>query len=202
MVTFNDRDAVRRSLPPLAAQLQPEDELIVVDNASADGTLDALAEAGPRVTIVREAVNHGFAGAMNIAAAHASGDLLVLLNPDVVPAPDFCTEIRRPLEEGREWGAWMGLVTSEEGRVANTTGGVVHFTGIAWAGEAGRPLDGVTLEPGEVAFASGACMAVPAAEWHARRGFAEEYFMYHEDVDFSLRIRLAGKAVGIHPTAR
>jgi GT2 family glycosyltransferase len=202
MVTFNSKEAVRRSLPPLAAQLQPEDELIVVDNASSDGTVDAIAGLAADAVVVERNVNQGFACAVNIAAAQASGDLLVLLNPDVVPAADFCAEIRRPLEEGRGWGAWMGLVTAQQGRLVNTTGGVIHFTGIAWAGEAGRPMDGLALEPGEVAFASGACMAVPAAEWRARDGFAEEYFMYHEDVDFSLRLRLAGRTIGIQPAAR
>jgi GT2 family glycosyltransferase len=202
MVTYNDKEAVLRSVPPLVAQLQPGDELIVVDNGSVDGTADAIANAAQAVTIVREQVNHGFARAMNIGAGRATGNLLVLLNPDVVPAPDFCAEIRRPLDEGRDWGAWMGLVTSEEGRIANTTGGVVHFTGIAWAGEAGCALADVSRESREVAFASGACMAVPAAEWHARRGFAEDYFMYHEDVDFSLRLRLAGRKIGIHPAAQ
>jgi GT2 family glycosyltransferase len=95
----------------------------------------------------------------------------------------------------------MGLVTAAGGGVVNTNGGVVHFTGISWAGEAGVPAPGSATGPREVAFASGACLAVPRATWERLGGFPEHYFMYHEDVDLSLRIRLAGGRVGIEPAA-
>jgi GT2 family glycosyltransferase len=84
--------------------------------------------------------------------------------------------------------------------VVNTSGGVVHFTGIAWAGEAGRPVG--AGEPREVAFASGACLAVPRERWRDLGGFAEDYFMYCEDVDLSLRAWLWGGRVGVEPAAR
>lgn len=96
----------------------------------------------------------------------------------------------------------MGLVTAEGGRVVNTEGGVVHFTGLAWAGGAGRPLgSGKTLEPGEVGFASGACLAIPLEAWRGAGGFPDSFFLYGEDVDLSLRLRLAGGRVGIEPAA-
>jgi GT2 family glycosyltransferase len=95
----------------------------------------------------------------------------------------------------------MGLVTAAGGQRVNTNGGVVHFTGIAWAGEAGVPAPGSATGPREVAFASGACLAVPRPTWERLGGFAERYFMYHEDVELSLRIRLAGGRLGIEPAA-
>ncbi len=52
-----------------------------------------------------------------------------------------------------------------------------------------------------MAVASGACLAVPLATWRRLGGFAERFFMYHEDVDLSLRLRLAGGTVGIEPAA-
>jgi GT2 family glycosyltransferase len=71
----------------------------------------------------------------------------------------------------------------------------VHFTGIAWAGHA------ATAGPREVAFLSGACLAIPRATFLEAGGFAERYFMYQEDVDLSLRLRLAGGRLGVEPTA-
>jgi GT2 family glycosyltransferase len=94
----------------------------------------------------------------------------------------------------------MGLITAEDGRVLNSRGGVVHFTGIAWAGGAGEAVPAQT-EAGEVAFASGACLAIPAGTWRACGGFAADYFLYHEDVELSLRLRLAGERIGIEPRA-
>jgi GT2 family glycosyltransferase len=202
VVTHNSLGAVRRSLPALVSQLADGDELFVVDNASVDGTPALVRELAPGATVLQPGRNGGFGAGCNSGAARASGDLLVFLNPDATPAPGFRDAIARPLDEARGWAAWMGLVTAEGGRVLNTEGGVVHFTGIAWAGGAGRRLEGTGPEPGEVGFASGACLAVPRPAWDGAGGFAPEFFLYHEDVDLSLRLRLAGGVVGIEPEAR
>jgi N-acetylglucosaminyl-diphospho-decaprenol L-rhamnosyltransferase len=196
VVTYNCREDIVRTLPAVAEQLAEGDELLVVDNASSDGTADAAAGLA---SVVRNEVNEGFAAGANAGAARATGDLLVFLNPDAVPAPGFAEAIAAPLRDGRGWSAWMGLVTAEGGRIVNTSGGVVHFTGIAWAGEFGRLAAEVSSEPREVGFASGACLAVPRGRW---LGFPEDYFMYCEDVDLSLRLRLAGGTVGMEPRAR
>jgi GT2 family glycosyltransferase len=201
IVTFNCRDAVETGFPKLLEQLRPDDELVVVDNASEDGTGDAVARTAPRARLVRSRSNDGFAAASNQAAALATGELLLLLNPDAVPAPGFCDAIREPMLDGRGWSAWMGLVTAG-GATINTSGGVIHFTGIAWAGDAGRPLSEAPTTPREIPFVSGACLALPRSEWERQGGFPGEFFMYCEDVDLSLRIRLRGGRLGIEPAAR
>ena len=197
VVTHNSRAAVAASLPALCGQLATDDELVVVDNASADSTLDAVREIAPHATVIETGRNAGFAEAANTGARAASGDLLLFLNPDATPAPGFVDAIRIP----RGWDAWMALVTAEGGRVVNTNGGVLHFTGIAWAGEAGAPTPGNMHAPHEAAFLSGACLAVPRAAFERVGGFADAYFLYHEDVDLSLRLRLTGGRLGVEPTA-
>jgi GT2 family glycosyltransferase len=201
IVTHDSGAALALTLPALVAQLSGEDELIVVDNASRDDTLETLARLAPGARVIANQGNEGFAAAANRGARAARGELLVFLNPDATPAPGFAEAIRRPLAERRGWSAWMGLVTAERGRVVNTNGGVVHFTAISWAGEAGAPAPGSLHGPREVAFASGACLAVPRAEWERVGGFAERFFMYHEDVDLALRLRLAGGRLGVEPAA-
>ncbi|MGN6816344.1 MAG: hypothetical protein ACTHK3_09715, partial [Solirubrobacterales bacterium] len=64
----------------------------------------------------------------------------------------------------------------------------------------GEPL-AAAPPAGEVPAASGACLAIPLAAWHRIGGFPERFFMYHEDVDLSVRLRLAGGVVGIEPSA-
>jgi GT2 family glycosyltransferase len=126
----------------------------------------------------------------------------VLVNPDAVAAPGFADAIRRPAADRRGWAAWMGLVTAERGRIVNTEGGVVHFTGLAWAGGAGRELPAEPdLAPREVGFASGACLAIGLDAWQEAGGMPESFFLYEEDVDLSLRLRLAGGRIGIEPAA-
>jgi GT2 family glycosyltransferase len=206
IVTHNSRAALGVTLPPLVAQLRDGDELIVVDNDSDDGTPGAVRELTPAAAVIETGENTGFAAGCNRGADAATGDLLVLLNPDAVPQPGWRDGIELPLVDGREWSAWQALVTADGGRTINTRGGVVHFTGIAWAGDAGRAIaelpasQPVGLEdPG---FVSGACLAIPRATYLEMGGLPEEFFLYHEDVDLSLRVRLAGGELGVEPAAQ
>jgi len=219
IVTYNHRGTLGQTLPALAGQLRDGDELIVVDNASGDGTVGAVRELTPDAAVIQTGENLGFPAACNRGADAAAGELLCFLNPDAVPAPGWRDAIEAPLAEGCGWAAWQGLVTAEEGTLINTSGGVVHFTGIAWAGEVGRelrpaggwgdgdPQDVVASERGTVsvpsdpAFVSGACLAIPRETFAAAGGFPGEYFLYHEDVDLSLRLRLRGGTLGVVPEA-
>jgi GT2 family glycosyltransferase len=200
IVAWNSSAELRRTLPPLLAELREGDELIVVDNDSPDDSAAVAKELAPQVKLVTMGRNRGFAGGTNVGASAATGDLLVILNPDAMPLPGWGEAIRRPWLEGRGWSAWQGLVAEADGETINSAGNPVHFTGIVWAGLHGKPIIAAP-RAGEVAAASGACLAVPLAVWRRLGGFAARFFMYHEDVDLSLRLRLAGETVGIEPTA-
>ena len=202
VVTYNERELVERSLPPLVRQLGDGDELIVADNRSSDGSADAVRRLAPGAIVIEMPSNDGYMRAANAAAARARGDLLLTLDADAVVEPGFCDAIRRPALDGRGWALWMGLVTMDGGRLVNTSGGLVHFTGISWAGQAGEPVERAPAEPREVGFATGVCLTIPRATWEAHPGFAPDYFLYHDDVDYSLRVRLAGGRVGVEPAAR
>src|SRR3954447_1516991 len=97
IVTYNSRDAVGVAMPALVAQLGPDDELVVVDNASADDTLDVVRRIAPDAVVVENPRNDGFSGGANLGARHASGDLLLFLNPDAMPRPGFLDAIHAPL---------------------------------------------------------------------------------------------------------
>ena len=108
----------------------------------------------------------------------------MILNPDAAPMPGWGDAIRRPWEEERGWVAWQALVADHGGERINSAGNPVHFTGIVWAGGHGRPISEAP-PAGEVTYLSGACLAIPRAIWEAAGGFAERFFLYHEDVDLS-----------------
>lgn len=200
IVAYESRDDLAKTLPALLSELSEDDELIVVENKAGDGSVEVVRELAPAARIVRMGRNTGFAGGCNAGAEAAGGDLLVILNPDAAPLPGFGEAIRRPWREGRGWAAWQALVADGAGETINSAGNPIHFTGIVWAGQHGEPL---TAAPpaGEVVAASGACLAIPLANWHRVGGFPEQFFMYHEDVDLSVRLRLAGGVIGTEPSA-
>ena len=202
IVTWNERERIERALPPLLAQLRDGDEIIVADNGSTDGTLDAVERLAPAARIVRMPSNDGYMRACNAAAEQAAGDVFVTLDADAIVAPGFCDAIRRPAEDGRGWDAWMGLLTMDGGRLINTSGGVSHFTGVSWTSQFGEPVAAAPTRPAEVAFATGACMTTTREAWRRAGGLPVDYFLYFDDVDYSWRLRLWGGRIGIEPGAR
>jgi N-acetylglucosaminyl-diphospho-decaprenol L-rhamnosyltransferase len=200
IVAHDSAAALPATLEALLPQLHGDDELVVVDCASRDATVHVAREHG--ATALELGENRGFAGGCNAGVEATRAPLIVLLNPDTIPAPDFLEALRRPVSQRPRWGAWQALVALPGGREVNTDGNVVHFLGIAWAGGLGTSA-ARSRERGlrEVAFPSGAAMAIRREAWDAVGGFDAHYFMYGEDLDLGLRLRLAGWEVGVQPDA-
>jgi GT2 family glycosyltransferase len=199
VVSWNSRSALEHALPALLGELAEGDEVVVVDNASSDGTAELVRGRWPSCRVIETGANLGFAAGCNRGAAEAVSDLLVFINPDAAPAPGF----RSALDDvPGDWDAWMPLVTMDGGELVNTSGGVIHFTGVSWAGQAGLPAAEVAPKARQVGFVSGACFAIRRPAWERHGGFAEAFFMYCEDLDLSLRIRLSGGRLGMTPAAR
>lgn len=202
IVTHNSGGQVEPALRALEPQLAGGDELVVVDNASSDDTASLVRRVAPRARVLEQGRNLGFAGAANAGAAAARTPLLFLLNPDAVPAPGCLDALRSAAADEPGWAAWQPLVTLPGGVAINTSGGVVHFLGLSWAGACGEPVAQAPPAPVEVGFASGAALVVRRESWERLGGFDERFFMYCEDLDLSLRLRLAGHGVGVVPGAR
>jgi N-acetylglucosaminyl-diphospho-decaprenol L-rhamnosyltransferase len=202
IVTHNSADSVARNLRELTRQLRPGDELVIVDNASTDATLDAVRAVAPTARVLERQRNTGFAAGCNAGAAATAAPLLLFLNPDARPEPGCLDALRRTAVECRGWGAWQALVTMDGGRTINTAGNVAHFLGMGWAGRCGQSVAQAPCERVDVGFASGAALVVRREAWERVGGFEGGYFMYGEDLDLALRLRSIGWAVGIEPNAR
>jgi GT2 family glycosyltransferase len=192
-------------LPALAAAVLPQlregDELLIVDNASSDGSAAVARSLGDRVGVIETGGNLGFAGGCHAGAEATSAPLLLFLNPDCQPQPDCLAQLRGAAERHPDWGAWQAAVLLDADHI-NTSGGVVHFLGMGWAGDCGRPLAELPAADREVAFPSGAAMVVRRESWARLGGLDVEYFMYGEDLDLGLRLWLSGSRAGIVPSAR
>lgn len=201
IVAHDSAEHLPATLAAVRPQLRPGDELVVVDSASRDGSAAVARREAPEALVVRSGINLGFAAGCHTGAAATRAPLLAFLNPDARPAPGCVAALRAAARLRPRWGAWQALVTLPGGEV-NVSGGVTHFLGFGWAGGCGQPVDRVPRLPHEVSFASGAALVVRRAAWDAVGGFDSAYFMYGEDLDLGLRLRLAGWEVGTAPAAR
>jgi N-acetylglucosaminyl-diphospho-decaprenol L-rhamnosyltransferase len=202
MVTYQSATDAPRTLAAVAEQLAADDELVVVDNDSGDGTVEAVRAAVSGARVLEQDGNLGFAAGCHAGAAASTAPLLLFLNPDATPAPGCIEALRSAAGDRPGWGAWQALVTMAGGHAINTSGNRTHYLGFGWAGRCGDPVSSAPAEPEEVGFGSGAALVVRREDWERAGGFDERYFMYCEDLDLSLRLRLAGRGVGIAPAAR
>lgn len=201
IVTFNSREVVPRCLDALQATIGPTDEVVVVDNASPDGTADLIAASYPWVRLVRAGQNGGYGAANNLGATTARGGHLVFLNPDTVPQPGWLDALLDGLGTGEDVLATaMLLLASAPGQV-DAFGNEVHISGITTCHGWGQPAERYA-QPSEVGAVSGAGFALSRRLFHRLGGFDARLFLYFEDTELSLRARLAGCRCVAVPGAR
>lgn len=201
VVTHDSAEHLPSLLGALLAQLGADDELIVVDNASSDHSATVARDGGERVRVIETGANLGFGGGCHVGARATRAPLLFFINPDSRPAEGCLERLRAAATEHPGWGAWQAAVLLPDGHI-NTDGGVVHYLGMGWAGDCGKPIGHLPPAPREATFPSGAAMVVRRATWDRLGGLDPSYFLYCEDLDLGLRVWLAGEAVGIVPEAR
>lgn len=201
VVTHQSAEHLRALVAALEPQLLGDDELVIVDNASSDGTAMLARSLGERVRVLETGANVGFAGGCHAGADATAAPLLLFLNPDSQPQPRCLELLRAASGEQPSWAAWQAAVMLPAERI-NTSGGVVHYLGIGWAGDCERPASELPASEREIAFPSGAAMVVRHSAWDELGGLDRDYFMYGEDLDLGLRLWLAGHRVGVVPAAR
>ncbi|HTW42715.1 MAG TPA: glycosyltransferase family 2 protein [Solirubrobacteraceae bacterium] len=201
VVTHQSAEHLPELLATLTAQLAERDELVIVDNASSDGTATRARSLSARAAVIETGENLGFAGGCHVGVDATRAPLLLFVNPDSRPLPNCLERLRDAACDHPEWQAWQAAVLRDEERI-NSSGGVVHYLGIGWAGDCDRELSALPQRDREIAFPSGAAMVVRRTAWLATGGLDREYFMYGEDLDLGLRLWLAGWRVGVVPSAR
>jgi len=190
VVAFESGDALTRCLDSLSGQ-----DVIVVDNGGGP-EIDAAAE---RARVVHSA-NDGFGAGCNRGAHAADADVLVFLNPDTVARPGAVEALARVLEDDSVGVAQARLALLGEPDRLNSAGNVVHVSGLAWPGGYRDALDTVG-ERREIAYASGAALAIRRGLFEELGGFAEELFLYQEDLELCWRVRQRGLRVVVDPDA-
>jgi GT2 family glycosyltransferase len=200
VVTWQGRHLLGPCLRSLRAQTSPH-RLLVVDNASTDGTAEFLAAEFPEATVVRTAENLGFAGGVAAGLEHAETPCVALLNNDAEAEPGWLAALVGHLERHPGAAAVTSrmLLTDRPGTL-NNTGVLLLPDGYGADRGLGEP-DTAYAEPDEVFGFSGGAAALRTAAVRAVGGFPRPFFLYYEDTDVSWRLRLAGWTVRYEPAA-
>ena len=176
-------------------------EVIVVDNASGDGSAELIGTRAPQVTLVASDVNTGFAGGCNLGVSHASGEYIALINSDARPHPRWLVEAVAVLHAESSVGVVASKVLDWAGETVDFVGGNVNFQGQGYKLEAGRPDSDEYSTARDVLFFTGSAAVLRASAFEEAGGFDEQYFMFFEDVDLGWRLNLLGHRVRYVPTS-
>jgi GT2 family glycosyltransferase len=213
IVSFNTRQMTLECLASLFADLgKMAAEVIVVDNASSDGSVEAIRAGFPQVQVIASETNLGFGAANNAAMKKANGQQILLLNSDAFVRPGATKALVDYLDThpdvgvvgprllnaddtlqpscypfptpGRGWieNLWISALLPNHPRFGDYR---------RWAHDTDR----------NVAWVIGACMLIRCAVFEKVGGFDERFFMYSEEADWQWRIRAAGWKIAFTPSA-
>jgi GT2 family glycosyltransferase/glycosyltransferase involved in cell wall biosynthesis len=167
-------------------------DVIVVDNASGDGSAERIESAIDGLTVVRSSSNSGFAGGCNLGVKHAVGEYVAFLNNDARPDPQWVSAAVRAFDEDDAVAAVASKVLDWDGDLVDYVDGSLTWFGMGYKREVERPDAPQYDEPKDVLFGTGAAMFVRADVYRQVGGFDERFFMFYEDVDLGWRLNLLG----------
>ena len=215
IISYNTREMTLACLASVYAQTQAAFEIIVVDNASTDGSAAAIAQAYPEVTVLAETQNHGFGRAHHVAMPHAQAPWVVLLNPDTVVLDGALDKLLTFAKQRPDAGIWGGRTVFADGSLnpascwgrmtlwslfCRTSGLTAIFPRSelfnsesfgAWPRDTERQVD----------IVSGCLFLLKRATWDALDGFDPVFHMYGEEADLCLRAARIGVLPAVTPRA-
>ncbi len=202
VISFNTRDLLRACLNAVFERQAVSTEVFVVDNCSKDGSAEMVETEFPRAILIRNPHNRGFAAANNVAIRRASGEHVLLLNPDTVLPPPTLLEMVRFMNDHQDVGICGPRILYPDGSFQSC--GYAFPTLLseirqsknvnraikAVIGDEPSPPSG--SEPREAEWVDGACLMMRRAVIDAIGPLDEQYFLYGEELDWCYRTRKAG----------
>jgi GT2 family glycosyltransferase len=194
--SYNGRDLLAECLPALQravdqAGFTDRTEIIVVDDASSDDTVDWLGAEWPDVQVLTNSTNRGFAVTANRGLTAAKGDWIALLNNDVVVEPDWLSAAMRHWESPRVAAVASRIMSAQRPGVIEEAGDEYTSVGIPY--KAGLYGGADSIESPRVCFAACGASAFLRREALEQVGFLHEALhAYYEDIELGFRLNLAG----------
>jgi hypothetical protein len=216
VVTYNSAPYIERCLSSIITERQRiTQNIVVVDNASIDNTANLIQDRFPQVNLILQSENTGFAAGVNRGAIFANSDFILLLNPDTQVLNHSIDRIVEFARTHPENGVYGGRTLTNEGNLEPSScwdqptlwSTFLFAFGVSTILSGNRWLDPESIGDWnresirEVGMITGCFLLCTSSIWNRLNGLNERYFMYGEDVDFSLRARALGCRPIICPDA-
>jgi hypothetical protein len=212
LVSFNTREITVQSIAKLIENCNLSLEIIVVDNASTDDTVETLRSKFPTVKVIQNQQNVGFGVANNQGFAIASGDYVLLLNTDAFILSGCIEQLVATIQSDSKIGVVGPKILNEDGSIQPSVhpfpGPLRAILEYWWLERLFRP--GTTFgtyrewsyaQQADVPWLIGACMLVRKSVIAETDGFSSDFFMYSEETDWQKRIRDNGWRIVFTPNA-
>lgn len=195
IVNWNSRDTLGLCLASIAAQTVAARRVIVVDNASSDGSADGVESVLSGVEVVRLEKNLGFASANNLAVRMADDcEWVALLNPDAYPEPDWLEKLLYAAKNNPEYTFFASrAINAVDTSLMDGAGDSYHVSGRVRRRGFLKKASEYTPPSGEVFSPCAAAALYSRGAFVETGGLDESYFCYIEDVDLGFRLRLKGQ---------
>jgi GT2 family glycosyltransferase len=209
IVAWNTRELLRRCLQSLEnVSVELRSQVIVVDNASSDGTVEMVRDGFPWVELIASDRNLGFGAANNLAFSRAKGEHVLLLNPDTEVRAGAIETVVEYLRSHPDVGAVGTTLLNPDGTLQPSCHSFYSFFDSL---KHNRLMERVTdrwkvsaaqrgAHPSDVDWMIGACLLVRGETLRAMNGFDPAFFLYAEEIDLEYRIRKAGLRVVFVPS--
>ena len=193
VVNWNSGQYLSQCLQNLKNQTLPPARVLVVDNASTDGSMDGLEKRFCEWEFIVLAENTGFAAANN-RAVHRVTDCnwIAFLNPDAFAHPDWLEKMMQGVADYPDVTSFGSHMLGHANDRIDGTGDIYHVSGVAWRRDHGMKSIDIKRKSGEIFSPCAAASLISKDAFLEAGGFDEHFFCYNEDVDLSFRLRLQG----------
>lgn len=193
ILNWNGDKILPRCLDAVTNQTFQDYEVIVVDNASEDNSMEGIETDWPEITTIYLKSNLGFAAANNHAANQARGHWLAFLNNDAFPHTDWLENLVQAAQNKRGHLFFSScLIQANNPNLLESTGDILHTSACAWHRDLNKKIEHSLTGAEQVFSPCGAAGFYDRESFLKVGGFDSDYFSHHEDVDLGFRLRLAG----------
>ena len=202
VLNYNGQEFINDCVESLLAQSYINNEIIVIDNGSTDRSLELLGKFDTKIRLIINPENVGFSRGNNIGIKESKGEMIALVNNDTIVHPDWLLNLTNHLVENTDVGIATGVIYfAEYPNLIWCAGGMIDaFTGMTWHKGKLRKIGELNskIEPDYIPN----CGSLIRREVFEDIGMLNErYFLYSEDVEFSLRARAAGWKLAVLPSS-